>query len=376
MLSIWWSARRAPRVPELASESSRERRARTSANSAPTKKPLTATSAATAAKRSAVTCSVSARACASVHLHVGHTVAPRASRGLVLHGESVEKGEDHHRRPELDRAGRLGSKDELGAYAVLPDERHHAPGGEDGEQVERDRLQRQQERAKGARPSGSSSARSRRSLGAARSKWPGERGARPSQRRPVDFRGRPGMTGPYHQPQAPRPALRARLRDRRRTYASVSRGCRSPWDEPCRETTGSARGDPLGGRGERWLGCACAEQSDARNDDPHERQDECENTDEWHEEADAKDERSPAQPPMDSLATKKRTCGTEHHRPGCRQQRVDDVASNHVECLHDLGCYLAFGAAVGECQLSGDHYPEHGAHDCGACEEQAAPDHT
>src|SRR5215207_9044048 len=151
MLSIWWSARRAPRVPELASESSRERRARTSANSAPTKKPLTATSAATAAKRSAVTCSVSARACASVHLHVGHTVAPRASRGLVLHGESVEKGEDHHRRPELDRAGRLGSKDELGAYAVLPDERHHAPGGEDGEQVERDRLERQQERAEGTR---------------------------------------------------------------------------------------------------------------------------------------------------------------------------------------------------------------------------------
>src|SRR5215207_5016410 len=190
MLSIWWSARRAPRVPELASESSRERRARTSANSAPTKKPLTATSAATAAKRSAVTCSVSARACASVHLHVGHTVAPRASRGLVLHGESVEKGEDHHRRPELDRAGRLGSKDELGAYAVLPNERHHAPGGEDGEQVESDRLQRQQERAEGARPSGSSSARSRRSLGAARSKWPGDRDARPSQRRPVDFRGR------------------------------------------------------------------------------------------------------------------------------------------------------------------------------------------
>src|SRR5829696_8725576 len=171
MLSIWWSARRAPRVPELASESSRERRARTSANSAPTKKPLTATSAATAAKRSAVTCSVSARACASVHLHVGHTVAPRTSRGLVLHGESVEKGEDHHRRPELDRAGRLGSKDELGAYAVLPDERHHAPGGEDGEQVERDRLQRQQERAKGARPSGSSSARY-----AARSAPPGQSG--------------------------------------------------------------------------------------------------------------------------------------------------------------------------------------------------------
>jgi hypothetical protein len=81
--------------------------------------------------------------------------------------------------------------------------------------------------------------------------------------------------------------------------------------------------DALGGGDVHWPGCACAEQNDARNDDPHERQDECENTDEWHEEADAKNERSPPQPSLDSLATKKPTCGTEHHRPGCRQQRVD-----------------------------------------------------
>ena len=52
---------------------------------------------------------------------------------------------------------------------------------------------------------------------------------------------------------------------------------------------------------------------------------------------------------MDSLAPKKPTSGTEHHRPGCRQQRVDDVAGKHVECLHDLGVYLVFGTAVGEC---------------------------
>ena len=37
------------------------------------------------------------------------------------------------------------------------------------------------------------------------------------------------------------------------------------------------------------------------NDDPHEGQDECKNTDEWHEEADAKDEAQPT-PAIPALA--------------------------------------------------------------------------
>ena len=123
--------------------------------------------------------------------------------------------------------------------------------------------------------------------------------------------------------------------------------------EPCLRTNVAER--PLVRRGglSRRRGRALARlgarnQNDARNGDPHERKDECENTDEWHEEADAKDERSPPQPSLDSLATKKPTCRTEHHRPGRRQQRVDDVAAiTFSACMTSV---LSRFGAVGECR--------------------------
>src|SRR5918995_2961098 len=77
MRSICLSASPAPRAPALSSDSSRERRERTSANSAPTKKPLTATRAATAARRTAVTGSAGGPR-GDFSVHRACTVAPRA----------------------------------------------------------------------------------------------------------------------------------------------------------------------------------------------------------------------------------------------------------------------------------------------------------
>ena len=67
---------------------------------------------------------------------------------VVVHREPKEDDEQEEGQPGDDRAVGLEAKDRLGP-AVLEDEREHAVGGRDREQVERDGLERDDDRAEG-----------------------------------------------------------------------------------------------------------------------------------------------------------------------------------------------------------------------------------
>ncbi len=90
------------------------------------------------------------------------------------------------RHLDVDRLRRLDAPDRLRAEAVLEDEHDQAPGGGDGEQVQQDGLQRQDQRAEGARQQDERQhARSARSsAGSCRRRRRGSRRSAPPRRRP------------------------------------------------------------------------------------------------------------------------------------------------------------------------------------------------
>ena len=76
---------------------------------------------------------------------------PREHEHLVVHREAEQEGEDHQRDPGDDRLCRLHVPDRLRAVSLLEDEDDDPVGGAERDEVEDRGLQRQHERAEGAR---------------------------------------------------------------------------------------------------------------------------------------------------------------------------------------------------------------------------------
>src|SRR5581483_3714036 len=71
-------------------------------------------------------------------------LARREQEDLVVHGEAEHDGEEHHRRPGLDRPA-VDTHDRS-TPAPLEHRHHHAVGGADREQVHDDGLERHDDR--------------------------------------------------------------------------------------------------------------------------------------------------------------------------------------------------------------------------------------
>ena len=97
---------------------------------------------------------------------------PREQEDVVVHREAEEDGEQEQRQPGLDRRRPAGSRSRSAPVALLEDEHEQAVGGADREQVERDRLRRNDDRAERDREQDEAAARARtrtRSAGSGRS---------------------------------------------------------------------------------------------------------------------------------------------------------------------------------------------------------------
>ena len=65
---------------------------------------------------------------------------------MVVHRQAEQDHEQEQRQPRLDRAGALEAE-QLLAVALLEDQHEHAVGGADRQQVQHDRLDRDDQRA-------------------------------------------------------------------------------------------------------------------------------------------------------------------------------------------------------------------------------------